>query len=344
MTTSSTFAIPPIPVKKQPVRELLDLAGLDVSDWAFTKDGDDIENPNDNIGRNTNWSFIGTDGEPTVLCVWYKSIDWDANPPVYRGNEYVYEQKLIELTGTKKGKDGLGRLNAKIKQARRLHQAVYDAKSRRQIVKLILVDGVQVPIEESAEKSSTVRARGLDHAAWYVHECDGESGNFLIVRGVQPVLKEADPFADLVDPGEDPAFRAFISTLGETEREVIIKARVGQGPFRDGLIDRWGGCSVTGCGLTEVLIASHIKPWSKCETPAERLGAANGLLLTPNLDRLFDRGLVSFDDNFRIAYSPLLKDGFAHMLNVDRNMRLKSSKHTDMRPFLDWHRQFVFRS
>jgi hypothetical protein len=344
MTSASTSAIPPIPVKKQPVREVLALAGIDVSDWAFTKDGAAIENPNDNIGRNTNWSFIGTEGEPTVLCVWYKSIDWDANPPAYRGNEYLYERKLIEIAGTTGGKDGLGRLNAKIKQARQLHQAVYDAKSRRQVVKLILVDGVQVPIEEAAEKSSKVRARGIDHASWYVHEFDGESGDFLIVRGVQPVLKVTDPFADLVDPGDDPAFRAFVSTLGETEREAIIKARVGQGPFRDGLIARWGGCSVTGCGLTEVLIASHIKPWSKCDTPAERLGAANGLLLTPNLDRLFDRGLVSFDDNFRIIYSPLLKDGFAHQLNVDRNMRIKSSKHSDMRPFLDWHRKFVLQS
>lgn len=343
MTTASTFAIPPIPVKKQPVREVLELAGLDVSDWAFTKDGDDIENPNDNIGRNTNWSFIGTEGEPTALCVWYKSIDWDANPPVYRGNEYVYERKLIELAGTKKGKDGVGRLNAKIRQARQLHQAVYDAKSRRQVVKLILVDGIQIPIEEAAEKSSKVRARGLDHAPWYVHECDGESGDFLIVRGVQPIFKVRDPFEGIVDPGEDPAFRAFVATLSETEREVIVKARVGQGPFRDGLINRWGGCSVTGCGLTEVLVASHIKPWSKCETPAERLGPANGLLLTPNLDKLFDRGLVSFDDNFRITFSPHLKVGFAQMLNVDVHMRLKSSKHTDMRPFLAWHRKNVLR-
>src|SRR5690349_24924623 len=133
MTATSTFAIPSIPEKKQPVREVLDQAGIDVSDWAFTKDGDDIENPNDNIGRNTSWSFIGKEGEPTALCVWYRSIDWDASPPVYRGNEYVFERKLIELAGTKRGKDGLGRLNAKIKQARRLHQAIYDAKSRRQV-------------------------------------------------------------------------------------------------------------------------------------------------------------------------------------------------------------------
>lgn len=344
MTIVDVFAIPPIPIKKQPVREVLALLGIDVSAWAFTKFGDEIENPNDNMGRNTNWSFIGSDGEPTVLCVWYKSIDWDATPPVYRGNEYVHQKKLIELAGITKGKDGLGRLNAKIKQARQLHRAIYDAKSRRQVVKLILVDGYQVSIEESAKKSSTVRARGLDRAPWYVHECDGVSGDFRILRGVQPIVEKLDSFAALVDPGEDPAFRAFISTLDETERDAIIKARVGQGPFREALIERWGGCSVTGCGLTEVLIASHIKPWSKCETPAERLGAANGLLLTPNLDKLFDRGLISFGDNFRIIYSPHLKDGFAHMLNVDRNMRLKSSKHVDMLPFLGWHRQFVFRS
>ena len=73
------------------------------------------------------------------------------------------------------------------------------------------------------------------------------------------------------------------------------------------------------------------------------LGAANGLLLKPNLDRQFDRGLVSFDENFRITFSPILKDGFAQMLNVDRHMRLKSSKHTDMLPFLEWHRRNVLQ-
>lgn len=343
MVVINTFPIPQAPTKKKPVRELLILAGLDVSDWSFTKDGEEIENPNDNIGRNTNWSFVGKEGEPVVLCVWYEMIDWGANPPVYRGNEYTLERRLIELAGTRKGKDGLGRLNAKIKQARQFHRTVFDAKRDGREVKLILVAGEQVPVEEAAERSSIVRARGIDLASWFVHECDGVTGNFLLVRGVPPVHDASDPFSDVVDPAEDPDFHSYTAGLSETEREALVKARVGQGPFRDGLIERWKTCSVTGCGFTEILIASHIKPWSRCDTRAERLGPANGLLLVPNLDKLFDKGLISFDDSLRIVYSPTLKDGFAQMLNVNRNMRIRLNSHTDMLPYLAWHREHILR-
>lgn len=332
MTFVATFPLPQAPLKKQPVRELLILAGVDVSAWDFTKDGEQVENPNDNIGRNTNWSFVGQEDEPIVLCVWYESVDWAADPPVYRSNEYVYQQKLIALAGTQKGKDGLSRLKAKIKQARQFHRAIYEARRERREIKLILVDGEQVQIEEAAERSSKVRARSIDLTSWFVHEFDGMTGDFLLVRGVEPVHHNDDPYAELVDPGEDPDFQEFIEELSDTEREALIKARVGQGPFREALIDRWKSCSVTECALTEILVASHIKPWSKCATPAERLGAANGLLLVPNLDKLFDRGLISFDDNLRIIFSPLLKDGAASQLNVNKNMRIRRNSFEDMLP------------
>lgn len=340
--TIKIFSIPTLPTIKIPVRVLLEQAGLDVSDWAFTKDGEEIENPNDNIGRNTNWSFIGKEREPIVLCIWHRSVDWSVSPAVYRGNEYIYQNKLIALAGTKKGKDGLGRLSAKIKQSRQLHNTVYQAKDAERTIKLILVEGDQVPIEESAEKSSKVKARGLDPVEWFVHEFDGLTGDFLLVRGVRPTSDAIDLWEGVVDPGDDPALHALISSLSETERDAVIKARVGQGPFRDALIERWASCSVTGFGLQEILIASHIKPWSKCETAEERLGAANGVLLTPNLDKLFDKGLISFDGDFRIIFSSHLKDGFARMLYVDKQMRLRKN-HADMLPFLEWHRRHILR-
>ncbi|MBI1891254.1 MAG: HNH endonuclease [Burkholderiales bacterium] len=211
------------------------------------------------------------------------------------------------------------------------------------MVRLILVDGDQIAPSEAAEKSSKVRARGLDPAPWYVHEFDGTTGDFMIVRELERPIQYEDSAVESDDPAEDPVFQTAISGLDDTERDALIKARVGQGPFRDALIERWKGCSVTGCAFTDVLIASHIKPWSKCETRSERVGVENGLLLIPNLDKLFDKGLISFDDNFRILFSPKLKDGFAQMLNVDRHMRLKSNAHEDIRPFLEWHRQNVFQ-
>ena len=97
-------------------------------------------------------------------------------------------------------------------------------------------------------------------------------------------------------------------------------------------------------GAHELLIASHIKPWSKCSTPAERLGAANGLLLTPNLDKLFDRGLITFDAKFKIRLSPRLRPGDAMHMNVHQSLRLTLRADKDMLPFLEYHNTAVFQA
>lgn len=205
--------------------------------------------------------------------------------------------------------------------------------------------GKRTDISDAADDSSQVKFRELDPIPWYVHVADPYTGEYKLVRGAEaPPAAMHDPFAGLEDPGLDPAFQDFVENLSDTEREAMTKTRVGQGPFRDALIKRWGGCSVTTCGAHEVLVASHIKPWSKCTTPAERLGAANGLLLTPNLDKLFDRGLITFDDKFRVRISPRLRPGDALLLNVHQNLRLTSKADKDMMPFLDYHGREVFKA
>lgn len=76
-----------------------------------------------------------------------------------------------------------------------------------------------------------------------------------------------------------------------TEAERLVVQRVGQDLFRSALLDFWGGkCCVTGLALPQLLRASHIRPWSACETDEQRLDVFNGLLLSPNLDALFDGG------------------------------------------------------
>jgi hypothetical protein len=82
----------------------------------------------------------------------------------------------------------------------------------------------------------------------------------------------------------------------ETEREVLAKARVGQGRFRADLVATWRKgevCALTGLAVPEMLIAAHIKPW-RDSTNAERLDPMNGLLLVAHADKLFDRYLMSF--------------------------------------------------
>ncbi|MFN9618107.1 MAG: HNH endonuclease [Synechococcaceae cyanobacterium] len=82
--------------------------------------------------------------------------------------------------------------------------------------------------------------------------------------------------------------------LSITERDALTKARLGQGLFRHEVAKMEPTCRVTGLARQEFLVASHIKPWRDCDN-TERLSGANGLLLSPHVDKLFDRHWISFD-------------------------------------------------
>lgn len=89
-----------------------------------------------------------------------------------------------------------------------------------------------------------------------------------------------------------------------TSRLDIINARIGQGVFRDRVLDAWGNrCAVTGMAIRDLVRASHIKPWRTANN-RERLDPRNGLALSPNYDAAFDRGIVSFADDGRVLIGP----------------------------------------
>jgi hypothetical protein len=83
-----------------------------------------------------------------------------------------------------------------------------------------------------------------------------------------------------------------------TEIERLVIQRVGQDIFREALDRYWiGKCAVTGVSDRQLLRASHILPWSLCETGDQRLDVFNGVLLVAHLDAAFDAALLSFDEN-----------------------------------------------
>jgi len=93
---------------------------------------------------------------------------------------------------------------------------------------------------------------------------------------------------------------------GPTETVAQVKQRRGQEFFRDAVLNNFGGrCGVTGLAIRELLIASHILPWGS--HPDQRLNVRNGLSLSRLHDAAFDRGLIAFDDSFRLLLSPRLK-------------------------------------
>lgn len=129
------------------------------------------------------------------------------------------------------------------------------------------------------------------------------------------------------------------SAVSPTERHDLVKCRIGQGTFRQKLIAYWKACAVTGYKDTGLLVASHIKPWRAC-TNVERLNPFNGLLLTPNLDRAFDAGLITFRPDGHISLSQLLSS--PQQLGIEAGMRVSlASQHE---PFMEFHRTSVFRA
>jgi hypothetical protein len=141
--------------------------------------------------------------------------------------------------------------------------------------------------------------------------------------------------------GEIASVEAELEGISETERISIVEARLGQGVFRDRLIDAWGGeCAVTGVTFLPVLIASHIVPWVDA-TNEERLDPDNGLLLSATLDRLFDAGFITFEDDGAIRISPVVPEDEYEAMGLSEELRL-SRVPDGSRRYLARHREDYF--
>jgi len=129
----------------------------------------------------------------------------------------------------------------------------------------------------------------------------------------------------------------------KTEREGLVTSRVGQGYFRQQLLNRWNRkCAVMSIGLDETLIASHILSW-KDSNDKQRLDVGNGILLSPNLDSLFDRHLISFDDDGAIMISKKLEKKELEKISITENLSLVKV-FEDMLPYLKQHRNIFYQT
>lgn len=126
--------------------------------------------------------------------------------------------------------------------------------------------------------------------------------------------------------------------IENTEKSSLIQSRIGQGKFRESLVSLWGGCAVTRCNEISLLVASHIKPWSKSDNQ-ERLDPYNGFLLLPNLDKVFDLGFISFDPAGNILISSRLPE--YKLLGIAETMSIQIRENNKI--YLEYHRSNVFK-
>lgn len=128
-----------------------------------------------------------------------------------------------------------------------------------------------------------------------------------------------------------------------TEVERLVVQRVGQELFREALLDYWQGrCCVTGLDVPQLLRASHIRPWARCETDEQRLDVFNGLLLAPQLDALFDAGLMTVQDDGAVRLAQLLTAERQGQLGLPVVLRVRNLRPAH-REYLRFHRARVWR-
>lgn len=130
--------------------------------------------------------------------------------------------------------------------------------------------------------------------------------------------------------------------LVETERRVLALSRVGQGKFKSNVARIEKCCRLTGLSEPGHLRASHIKPWRE-STNVERVDGANGLLLSPHVDHLFDRGYLSFTNSGRVLVSPALGPAVPDAWRLDLKRRGPTFSR-DQANYLEYHRDELFLS
>jgi len=125
------------------------------------------------------------------------------------------------------------------------------------------------------------------------------------------------------------------------DKEAVVKSRVNQGVFRERLIKRYDSCCLCGVSNPQLLVASHIKPWSICE-PSEKLDTDNGFLLCAGHDRLFDLGYISFSDDERIMISSELSKTDQIFTNINEAMKIRLTEKN--KEYLKYHRENIFKN
>ena len=127
--------------------------------------------------------------------------------------------------------------------------------------------------------------------------------------------------------------------------DVILEAtrRKHQDFFRKTLLTAYGGkCALTQIDQTQLLIASHIKPWSLDKN--NRLNPRNGILLNALHDRAFDNGLISFENNLDMIISPELKLNDMSRPFFHQKALVPPEKFGPDPVFLSYHREVCFLS
>jgi putative restriction endonuclease len=196
-----------------------------------------------------------------------------------------------------------------------------------------------------SEKYAPLQANGNGNQVVYLAEISEEFA--LIILGRMGLTLEQFTKADLIAESTDAtdAAQAAIegrTSIGATQKQQLVLARRGQGIFRANVRLNEKGCRITGITDQRFLRASHIKPW-RLSDDREKLDGCNGLLLSPHIDHLFDKGYISFDDNETILKSLQLPAAVWNQWGLADKTYFGSFNETQ-KAYLAFHRTYIWKA
>jgi hypothetical protein len=221
-------------------------------------------------------------------------------------------------------------------------------------LKIIPVAGQIAPLLPA--RYSPIRKNGHGNQGAYLAEISSALAQRLLGLAEPMLLRLMDTRADfaaheapvgvpmVVVEWEDSLQEAIAQddSRSLTTRQALVNARRGQGVFKDNVARYERECRVTHVRERTHFVASHIKPWREA-TDDERLAAGNGLLLTPSIDHLFDRGFISFADEGEVLVSLVANHDALQKMGVTSDRPLFAGRfNSDQRHFLDYHRNEIF--
>jgi putative restriction endonuclease len=129
--------------------------------------------------------------------------------------------------------------------------------------------------------------------------------------------------------------------IGPTQKTDLLQARHGQGAFRANVERNEHSCRITGVLDRRHLWATHIKPW--CESDdSEKLDGCNGLLMSPHIAHLFERGYISFSDEGDLLVSQELNAVVLDKWHIDSSLNVGAFQ-PEQSYYLGHHRREVFQ-
>lgn len=127
-----------------------------------------------------------------------------------------------------------------------------------------------------------------------------------------------------------------------------VKTRVNQSVFRQMVLANYSTkCAITGIDIPELLLASHIMPWSKNEE--HRLNPENGICLSALYDKAFDKGIIGINKNYEVILSTSLKKKKDtvfyknHFASIDNLKIIEPLKYLPRKEFLEYHLDTIFQ-